>query len=515
MSYKNEIINNLYSAVRKVYPGAKLVFSEETQTGLYCDFDLPEPLNPSGFQAMKDALQAPCAPCVFELSSFSGVYRDGDKDAPMLQRVYVTAFDNEEAFEAHKEFLKAATESDHKKLGEHLSLFSSSEEVGQGLILWHPKGAMLRLMLEQFAQKMNILNGYEWVISPHIGKAALWQRSGHLSNFSDSMYNPIKIDNEEYYLKPMNCPFHILIYNSRHRSYRDLPVRYAEYGTVYRYELSGALNGLTRVRGFTQDDAHIICTPEQIEKELKDTLKLSLYTLASFGLTDYKIYVSTRPLNKSIGSIQDWETATELLKQAVLSLGLSYDIDEGGGAFYGPKIDIKLFDSLKREWQCSTIQFDFNLPGRFNMAYTGPDGLEHVPYMVHRALFGSIERFVALLIEHYKGDFPLWLSPVQVGLVPIRQEHIEYCRRLFSELQDKGLRVESNQEDLNMREKIKRFTQRKIPYILVAGDRDMAENVFSVRARHGIDLGQMNIDRFIRHLEPELAEGIAKRILDN
>jgi threonyl-tRNA synthetase len=337
MSYKNEIINNLYSAVRKVYPGAKLVFSEETQTGLYCDFDLPEPLNPSGFQAMKDALQAPCAPCVFELSSFSGVYRDGDKDAPMLQRVYVTAFDNEEAFEAHKEFLKAATESDHKKLGEHLSLFSSSEEVGQGLILWHPKGAMLRLMLEQFAQKMNILNGYEWVISPHIGKAALWQRSGHLSNFSDSMYNPIKIDNEEYYLKPMNCPFHILIYNSRHRSYRDLPVRYAEYGTVYRYELSGALNGLTRVRGFTQDHAHIICTPEQIEKELKDTLKLSLYTLASFGLTDYKIYVSTRPLNKSIGSIQDWETATELLKQAVLSLGLSYDIDEGGGAFSARK----------------------------------------------------------------------------------------------------------------------------------------------------------------------------------
>jgi threonyl-tRNA synthetase len=328
------------------------------------------------------------------------------------------------------------------------------------------------------------------------------------------MYNPIDIDGEEYYLKPMNCPFHFVIYNSEKRSYRDLPMRIAEFGTVYRYELSGTLNGLTRVRGFTQDDAHIICTPEQVESEVAFALKFSLYILHSFGLTDFKPYVSTKPKNKSIGSDEQWEMATEVLKKAVAAAGLEYEIDDGGGAFYGPKIDLKLYDSLGREWQCSTIQFDFNLPERFKMKYVGSDGKNHAPFVIHRALFGSIERFFALLIEHYKGGFPLWYAPVQFAVIPINQAHNDYCKGLEINLKKLGLRVEADYAKINMREKIKRFENQKIPYMLIAGDKDIEAAGFSVRSRKEGNLGMMNLETLAAHIKGDLEQGNPKYILE-
>jgi threonyl-tRNA synthetase len=312
----------------------------------------------------------------------------------------------------------------------------------------------------------------------------------------------------------MNCPFHFTIYNSTAHSYRDLPVRMAEFGNVYRYELSGTLNGLTRVRGFVQDDAHIICTPGQAESEVAFALKFSLYILRSFGLTEFRPYVATKPENKSIGSNEQWEEATEVLKKAVLAAGLDYEIDEGGGAFYGPKIDLKLYDSLGREWQCSTIQFDFNLPERFKMKYAGSDGKNHTPVVIHRALFGSIERFFALLIEHYRGDFPFWYASVQFGIVPINQPHSEYCRRLETELKKRGLRVEADYTELNMREKIKRFETEKIPYMLVVGDKDIEANGFSVRSRKQKNLGMMDLESLLEHIKSDLDLGKPKYILE-
>jgi len=328
------------------------------------------------------------------------------------------------------------------------------------------------------------------------------------------MYNPIDIDGEEYYLKPMNCPFHFVIYNSAIRSYRDLPIRMAEFGTVYRYELSGTLHGLTRVRGFTQDDAHIICTPEQIESEVAFALKFSLYILRSFGLSDFKPYVSTKPAHKSIGSDELWDMATDVLKKAIGAAGLEYEIDEGGGAFYGPKIDLKLYDSLGREWQCSTIQFDFNLPDRFNMKYVGSDGKNHTPYVVHRALFGSIERFMALLIEHYKGDFPLWFAPVQFAVAPINPAHNDYCKKLEISLKKRELRVEADYTEVNMREKIKRFETQKIPYILVVGDRETEHNGFAVRSRKHGNLGLMDLDSLSAHIKEDLEQGKPKYMIE-
>lgn len=329
------------------------------------------------------------------------------------------------------------------------------------------------------------------------------------------MYSPIDIDGEEYYLKPMNCPFHIDIYNSEMRSYRDLPYRIAEFGTVYRYELSGTLHGLTRVRGFTQDDAHIICSEEQTGQEVARALKFSLYILRAFGLTDFKAYVSTKPLAKFIGTKENWEMATEGLKKAVISQGLDYDIDEGGGAFYGPKIDLKLYDSLGREWQCATVQFDFNLPERFNMRFTGADGKNHVPVLVHRALFGSIERFAALLIEHYNGEFPLWLAPEQLAIIPIKQSHNEYCKKMEIALRKLGFRAKADYSDLNMREKIKRFETHKVPYILLAGDKDIALSGFSVRSRKSGDLGFMSLDGFMEHVKEDLEMGKPSYIMED
>ena len=512
-NYKDNFIELLNKAIAELFSG-HLISSGITESGFYCDFDLPEPLNPEKVNSINDWLRNRVIPCAYELSGFSGAYLDGDASKKMLQRIYAAAFETEEELQEHREKLSKAAEHDHKKIGSQLGIFSTSDEIGQGLVLWHPKGATIRFLLEQFSQAAHLLNGYQWVYTPNIGRSELWKISGHLENFRESMYNPIDIDGEEYYLKPMNCPFHFIIYNSETRSYRDLPIRMAEFGTVYRYELSGALHGLTRVRGLTQDDAHIICTPEQVESEIASALKFSLYILRSFGLTKFKPYVSTKPKNKSIGSDEQWEMATEVLKKAVVSAGLEYEIDDGGGAFYGPKIDLKLYDSLGREWQCSTIQFDFNLPERFKMKYVGNDGKHHTPVVVHRALFGSIERFFALLIEHYKGDFPLWYAPVQFAIVPINQFHNDYCKRLEINLKKQGLRVETDYTEINMREKIKRFETQKIPFMLVVGDKDIEAGGFSVRSRKDGNLGVMNFESLVQHIKDDIEQGKPQYILE-
>ena len=509
-AYKEILAEELKEAVVAVIGDAVLVNSGETNEGFYSDYDTEIPLIPEVFGRISIQMESSGRP--FYLSHFSGVYEEGDSSKRTLQRIYVVAFETQSELDNYRKFIDEASERDHKNLGKKLKLFSTSDEIGQGLILWHPKGAMLRHLLEIFSQEAHILNDYQWVVSPHIGRSQLWKTSGHLDFYKDAMYSPIKIDDEEYYLKPMNCPFHINIYNSEVRSYRDLPIRLAEFGTVYRYELSGALNGLTRVRGFTQDDAHIICTPEQIAEEVANALKFSLYILRSFGFEHFSAYVSTRPEKKFIGSDDQWKMATDVLKNAVVSCGMDYKIDEGGGAFYGPKIDLKLNDSLGREWQCSTIQFDFNLPERFKMSYIGNDGNKHTPLMVHRALFGSFERFIALLIEQYKGDFPLWLSPVQFGIVPIKPEHNDYCKNMSIELKKRGFRVEVKFDESNMRSKIKQFEQERIPYMLIVGDKEVQAGKFSVRSRKNGDLGQMDIDSLCKYLKSEIKAGIPKYI---
>ena len=519
-NFKNELIDLLRIAVSELYSG-EVVSEGITKSGFYLDFDLSATINQKKINAInrwisdwKISNDAFSNHYVYELSGFSGVYFSGDANEKVLQRIYVTAFETEEELKAYHEESQKNLEHDHKKLGVELDLYSTSEEIGQGLVLWHPKGATVRFLLEQFAQTAHLLNGYQWVYTPHIGRSELWETSGHLENFRNNMYNPIDIDGDEYYLKPMNCPFHFMIFNSETRSYRDLPFRMAEFGTVYRYELSGTLHGLTRVRGFTQDDAHIICTPEQIEDEVISALKFSLYILRSFGLNEFKPYISTKPNSKSIGSDEQWEIATEVLKKAVIAAELDYEIDEGGGAFYGPKIDLKLYDAIEHEWQCSTIQFDFNLPERFKMKYVGNDGKSHTPYIVHRALFGSIERFFALLIEHYKGDFPLWFTPVQFGIIPIKQVHNEYCRNLEIEFKKRGLRVETDYSKIHMKEKIRRFEIEKVPYILIIGDKDIEVGGFSVRSRKAANLGIMNLKSLINYVRDELELGMPKYIME-
>jgi len=510
--YKNELIEKLTFAMSQVSENSNMIDFKLSDEGFYCDFDLEAPLTPKLFDLISSIMKDQDPDSIYELDSFSGVYENGDSSSKMLQRIYVNAFETKEELTAYKVLLNEASSRDHKILGTQQKLFSLSDDIGQGLILWNPKGAMIRYLLEQFGQTAHILNDYQWVYTPHIGKAELWKTSGHLDFYKDSMYSPISIDGEEYYLKPMNCPFHINIYNNEVRSYRDLPIRYAEYGTVYRYELSGTLNGLTRVRGFTQDDAHIICTPEQIEEEVANALKFSLYILRSFGFNDFNAYVSTKPKNKYIGDDKDWKMATDILKRSVDLAGLEYKIDEGGGAFYGPKIDLKLKDALNREWQCSTIQFDFNLPIRFNMSYIGSDGKKHAPFMVHRALFGSLERFTALLIEHYKGEFPLWFAPVQFGIIPIKTLHNQYCKKLSGILKNSGFRVNTNYDDINMRNKIKSFELEKIPFILVVGDKELQNNSFSVRSRKDGDLGAMNTAELFEYLKDDLEMGKPKYI---
>ncbi|MBL7052283.1 MAG: threonine--tRNA ligase [Candidatus Marinimicrobia bacterium] len=442
----------------------------------------------------------------FKLMSTGGAYWRGDENNEMLQRIYGTAFPTKDLLNQYLEKIEEAKKRDHRRLGKDLDLFSVTEDVGPGLVHWHPKGARIRSAIEDFWRSEHYKNGYEILYSPHIGKAKLWETSGHLDFYRDGMYAPMEIDGMEYFVKPMNCPFHIQIYQSQMRSYRDLPLRWAELGTVYRYEKAGVLHGLLRVRGFTQDDAHIFCTPEQIEDEIVEVIRFSNFIWKTFGFTKIKAYLSTRP-EKAVGEESRWDQATKSLESAIKAEGLPYEIDEGGGAFYGPKIDLKVEDAIGREWQMSTIQFDFNLPERFDLSYVGADGELHRPYMVHRALFGSLERFFGILVEHFAGAFPLWLAPEQVALIPIADRHLEHCYKMNDELKKHGIRSRVDDGGDRMNYKIRVAQKQKIPMMLVVGDREIEENGAAVRLRSGDDMGTMSLDKFLTYFDNQLNEG--------
>ena len=434
----------------------------------------------------------------------AGAYWRGDETRPMLQRIYGTAFESQDELEAHLERLAEAERRDHRTLGRQLNLFTVHDEIGPGLIVWHPKGGVMRSLIEDYWRDIHYRRGYSIVYSPHIGRARLWQTSGHLDFYRDSMYAPMEIDEQEYFLKPMNCPFHIQIYRSSLRSYRELPLRIAELGTVYRYERSGVLHGLMRVRGFTQDDAHIFCLPDQVAAEVGDVLDLTFEIMSAFGFEDYDIMLSTRP-DKYVGDPEMWDHATESLREALVERDLDYGIDEGGGAFYGPKIDIKIKDALGREWQCTTVQFDFNLPERFGLVYQDEEGNRVQPYMVHRAILGSLERFFGVLVEHYAGAFPLWLAPVQAVVIPIADRHNEYAEQVAAQLRDSGFRVEVDDRSERMNQKIRQAQLQKTPYMLVVGDREAEANAAAVRTRDGDNHGALPLSDVQAMLKADLA----------
>ena len=538
-------------AVQSLFPEAKFGIGPVIENGFYYDFDLPRPLTPDDLPAIEklmkkiiarntpftheelskddarrifaaqpyklelideiaeervgiyrqgkftDLCRGPhvkstVAVKAFKLLNIAGAYWRGDEKRPMLQRIYGVAFETQAELDEHIKKLAEIEARDHRKLIKQLDLVSFHEEAGAGLAYWHPKGGLIRVLIEDYWRKRHLESGYDIVFTPHIGRAHLWETSGHLGFYKDSMYSPMEIDEQDYYIKPMNCPFHIMIYKTRMRSYRELPLRWAELGTVYRYERSGTLHGLLRVRGFTQDDAHIICTPEQIEDEILRVLDFCLSILHAFGFDNYKTELSVRDpqnLSKYAGSNDMWQQAEASLVKALDARNLPHERKEGEAVFYGPKIDIKIKDVLGRAWQCSTIQFDFNLPERFDMTYIGDDGKERRPYMVHRALMGSLERFFGVMVEHYGGAFPVWLSPVQVMIIPIADRHIEYAKKLETEFKVDGLRVQVDARPERMNSKIREAQLQKIPYMLVVGDKEMAADSVSVRLRTGEDLG--------------------------
>ena len=447
-------------------------------------------------------------PDAVKLLNVAGAYWRGDEKRPMLQRIYGTAWETKEELDKYLWKLEEARKRDHRKLGRDLDLFSINPDVGPGLILWHPNGAMVRHLTEEYCKNEHLKNGYVFVYTPHIGRANLWETSGHLTWFKENMYPPMNLDEDQYYAKPMNCPFHFHIYKSKTRSYRDLPIRMAEWGTVYRYERSGVLQGLMRVRGFTQDDAHIFCRPDQMPGEIDRTLKFCIHILQRFGMNNFHAYLSTRDPNKFAGEIEQWDSATVALRNALDRVGMKYDVDEGGAAFYGPKIDLKMVDALDREWQLSTIQFDFNESERFELEYIGEDGKAHRPYMIHRALLGSIERFLGVLIETYAGAFPVWLAPVQAILIPIADRHLDYAHQLKTSLQAEGLRVEIDERSERMNAKIRDAQNQKIPYMLVVGDKEQESNQVALRLRNGENPGAMEISTFVMRAKKEIEEGI-------
>lgn len=428
----------------------------------------------------------------FKLLSIAGAYWRGDEKNRMLQRIYGTAFADEETLKGYIDFLEEVKKRDHRRLGRELDLFSINEEIGPGLILWHPDGALIRKTIEDFWRDEHLKAGYKLLYTPHIARLNLWERSGHWDFYRENMYSPMDVEGVSYEIKPMNCPFHIAVYRSTLRSYREFPVRYAELGTVYRYERSGVLHGLLRVRGFTQDDAHIFCRDDQIEDEILNVLDFTLFMLKTFGFKDFDIYLSTRP-EKFVGDIDSWERATAALKLALEHKGLSYSVDPGEGVFYGPKIDIKVKDSLGRPWQCSTIQVDFNNPERFDVSYRGSDGHEHRPIMIHRALMGSLERFFGILIENYAGAFPLWLSPVQVGIITVADRHIGYSEGVLKELTEAGIRAEPFFDNEKVGYKIRQATIRKIPCSVIIGDKEIDSGLLSVRLRGGRQAGPFRL----------------------
>ena len=550
-------------AVLQLFPEAKVAIGPPTADGFYYDFDVERPFTPEDLERIEalmlqtiksdapfvreelsrdaaqsmfasqpfkqeiiddlpdettlsiyrhgeftDLCQGPHVASAGEIAAVkllhtAGAYWRGDENRPMLQRIYGTAFESSAELEAHLERLAEAERRDHRTLGRQLGLFSVHDEIGPGLIVWQPKGGVMRSLIEDYWRDIHYRRNYNIVYSPHIGRARLWQTSGHLDFYRDSMYAPMEIDDQEYFLKPMNCPFHIQIYRSSLRSYRELPLRIAELGTVYRYERSGVLHGLMRVRGFTQDDAHIFCLPDQVAAEVGDVLDLTFEIMGAFGFEDYDIMLSTRP-EKYVGEPDMWEHATESLRQALVARGLEYGIDDGGGAFYGPKIDVKIKDALGRDWQCTTVQFDFNLPERFGLVYQDEQGNRVQPYMVHRAILGSLERFFGVLVEHYAGAFPLWLAPVQAVVIPIADRHVEYAEQVAGRLRDSGFRVEVDDRSERMNLKIRQAQLDKIPYMLVVGDREAEANAAAVRTRDGDNHGAMPLDDVAAMLAAEL-----------
>ena len=441
----------------------------------------------------------------FKLLSVAGAYWRGDENRPMLQRIYGTAFESQDALDDHLARLEEAKRRDHRLLGRELDLFSVHDETGPGLIVWHPKGARLRGIVEDFWKQRHYAAGYDLVYTPHIGRSTLWETSGHLDFYKENMYAAMEMDGQDYYLKPMNCPFHILYYRTAMRSYRELPMRVGELGSVYRYERGGALHGLLRVRGMTQDDAHIFCRPDQVVDEVNAVLDLDFGILQAMGFSEFEVMLSTRP-EKAVGDAAQWELATDSLRQTLEARGMPFGVDEGGGAFYGPKIDIHIRDAIGRMWQCTTVQFDFNLPQRFGLTYIGDDGKEHQPYMVHRALLGSLERFTGVLIEHYGGAFPVWLAPVQAVVIPIADRHLDYAADVQAQLAAAGARVQTDARGERMNAKIREAQLQKIPYMLVVGDREAAAGAAAVRLRSGENLGAIPVADIAARIAAETAE---------
>ncbi len=543
----HSVAHIMAEAVQCVFPEAKFGIGPTIENGFYYDFELPRPLTPEDLPVIKNKMREIIdqnAPFVaqeiskdearglfaaqpyklelineisdasvtiykqgsftdlcrgphldstgevreFELTHIAGAYWRGDEKQPMLQRIYGVAFGSREELEEYLSHQAEAAKRDHRKLGKELDLFSIHEEIGPGLICWHSRGALIRQTIEDFWKAEHFRRGYDVVYTPHIAKLDLWKTSGHWEFYRDYLFSPMEIEGQQYMLRPMNCLGHILIYKSKLRSYRNLPLKYAELGTVYRYERTGVLYGLARVRGFTQDDAHIFCRPAQVEEEVLEVLRLAQFMMSSFGFDQYELFLSTRP-EKYAGTESMWVEATESLKRVLERLALPYEVDPGQGVFYGPKIDIKLKDALGHVWQGPTIQVDFNLPQRFGVCYIGEDGSEHSVTMIHRTVLGSMERFLACLIEHYGGAFPVWLSPVQAMIIPIADRHVDYTRKIESDLKNEGIRalVDDRPERMNL--KIREAQLEKVPYMLIVGDKEVASSSASLRLRNGEDLG--------------------------
>ncbi|MFC1621554.1 threonine--tRNA ligase [Candidatus Omnitrophota bacterium] len=479
--YKIELINNLEGDIVSIYRHGKFV-------------DLCKGPHVKSTGEIK----------AYKLLSIAGAYWHGIETNPMLQRIYGTCFENKKALDDFLKLREEAKLRDHRKLGKELDLFSIHDEVGPGLVFYHPKGALLRMNIEDYIKKEHLRRGYQIVMGPHILKSDIWVTSGHYEYYKENMYI-FKVDKDEYAIKPMNCPGHMLIYKSKLRSYRDLPIRFFELGNVHRREKSGVLHGLLRVRGFTQDDAHIFCLPSQVEEEIKGVIDFVIDTMKVFGFTDYKIDLSTRP-PKYIGSLEIWETATSALRKALESKGMDYEINEGEGAFYGPKIDIMVKDALGRPWQCATVQCDFALPERFDLSYISKDGKKERPVMLHRVVLGSVERFIGTLIEHYKGAFPVWLSPVQAAVIPITDRSQDYATSILQKLQEEDIRVEIDSRSEKLQYKIREAELNKIPYMLIVGDKEKDAGTISLRARKEGNLGTVKIEEFLDRIKQEMKD---------
>ena len=563
---RHSMAHVMAEAVLELFPGTQIAIGPAIENGFYYDFDLPRPLVNEDLETITEKMKAIIAedltfekkvvtrsearelfkdqvyklelldaieedeevsiyslggftdlcrgPHVestkelrsdaFKLMNIAGAYWRGKETNPMLTRIYGTAWSNPKELRLYMQHLEDVEKRDHRKLGRDLDLFSLHEEAGSGLVYWHPNGARIRQEIENFWRAEHYANGYEMVYTPHIGKSWLWETSGHLGFYKEGMYPSMEMDNADYYVKPMNCPFHIMIYNNSKRSYRDLPFRWAELGTVYRYEKAGTMHGLLRVRGFTQDDAHLFVTPDQMEEEIAEVLRFSLHMLKSFGFSDIAAYLSTRP-EKAVGDPKRWDDATEALRRAIEKEGLNYEVDEGGGAFYGPKIDLKIKDAIGREWQLSTVQFDFNEPERFDMTFVDRDGTEKRPYMIHRALLGSLERFFGVLIEHYAGAFPPWLAPEQIKVIPVSDAYDEYAKSVVSELKKAGLRASGDYSDNRMNAKIRTAQNLKIPYMVILGEREKENNEVSVRYRTGKQENSITLASFIKQVQAAVA----------